>query len=72
MMTYKAALYGKDFRTVNPRNTTQTCHVCGHVMKGDQKLTLDIREWTCPVCGTHHVRDVNAAINILNKSLIGE
>ena len=69
MMSYKAALYGKDFRTVNPCNTTQTCHVCGHVMKGEQKLTLNIREWTCPICGTHHVRDVNAAINILKKGL---
>ena len=41
--------------------TSKTCHVCGYKR---QKLTLDIREWTCPQCGTHHDRDVNAAINI--------
>ena len=70
MMTYKAALYGKTFKTVNPRNTTQTCSACGHVLKGEHKLTLKDREWTCPVCGVHHAsRDVNSAKNILTKGL---
>ena len=70
MMTYKAKMYGKEFITVNPKNTTQTCHVCGHIMKGAEKLTLKDRDWVCPACGSYHIRDVNAAINILHKGLV--
>ena len=69
-LTYKAGLYGKTFITVDPKNTTQTCHDCGYVCgsdEGSEKLTLKDREWTCPKCGTHHIRDHNAAMNILTK-----
>ncbi|AUI71294.1 RNA-guided endonuclease InsQ/TnpB family protein [Companilactobacillus alimentarius] len=70
MLTYKADLYGKTFITINPKNTTQTCSTCGHVMSGDNKLTLSDRQWDCPICKAHHSRDHNAAINILNKGLL--
>lgn len=70
MMMYKAELYGKQFKTVNPRSTTQTCSHCGHILTGEAKLTLKDRDWTCPLCNEHHVRDINAAINILQKGLV--
>ena len=41
--------------------SSKVCHVCGH--KYDE-LTLKVREWDCPICGTHHDRDLNAAINL--------
>lgn len=71
MLSYKANLYDRQFVTINPRNTTQTCRDCGFVMgtAGTKKLTLNKREWVCPQCGTHHIRDWNAANNILDKGL---
>ena len=65
----KADTYGKEFVLVDPRNTTQTCSSCGYKLTDDKKLTLSDREWTCPSCGTHHLRDHNAALNILNRYL---
>ena len=51
--------------------SSKTCHKCGYIYKN---LALGEREWICPVCGEHHDRDLNAAINILiegNKILVG-
>lgn len=71
MLAYKADLYSRQFVTVDPKNTTQTCNDCGFVMGTDntKKLTLANREWVCPNCGTHHIRDWNAANNILDKGI---
>ena len=70
-LAYKANLYQRTFIVVHPKNTTQTCHDCGFIMGSGntEKLTLKDREWTCPACQTHHIRDVNAAKNILSKGL---
>jgi len=61
-LEYKCEWYSKQLVTVNPRKTSQICSTCGY---DDGKHTLDIRQWMCPHCGTHHDRDINAAINIL-------
>ncbi len=50
---------------VNPKNTSRICSNCGH---NSGEKPLDIREWTCSKCNAHHDRDINAAINILNKA----
>ncbi|TGA99620.1 transposase [Sporolactobacillus shoreae] len=60
-LTYKCAWYGKELVLVNPYKTSQLCSTCGH---DDGKKPLNVREWTCPQCGTRHDRDINAAKNI--------
>ncbi len=68
LLEYKAAEYGSIFIKV-PRfyASSQTCHVCGY--KDISVKDLKIRNWICPVCGTVHGRDHNAAINIKNEAL---
>jgi len=46
--------------------SSQLCHCCGHQ---NHNLKLSDREWTCPSCGEHHIRDYNASINLKNEAL---
>ena len=64
---YKAEWNGKNVIFIGRfEPSSRTCSKCGYV-KSD--LTLNDREWVCPVCGGHHDRDVNAAINIKKMAL---
>jgi putative transposase len=59
MLSYKGHL-----EKVNPKNTSKTCHVCGYV---NPKVKVGVNYWKCPICGSNHDRDINAALNILSK-----
>ncbi len=65
MIAYKAAEAGRTVIAVDPRNTSRTCHRCGHV----DPLSRDGTAFECTVCGHTAHADVNAACNILRAGL---
>lgn len=68
MLEYKATAHGGQVIKVDTfYPSSQTCHVCGY--RNPLTKNLSVRAWTCPQCGTHHDRDVNAAKNILQKAI---
>jgi putative transposase len=63
MLEEKAERYGKSVERIDRWfPSSKICSGCGHIQ---ERMPLDVRNWTCPSCGTAHDRDVNAAMNIL-------
>ena len=63
LLTAKCDKYNRHLAVINRwEATSQKCSNCG--FNGGKK-ELNIREWTCLNCGTHHDRDICAAKNIL-------
>ncbi|WP_171822773.1 RNA-guided endonuclease InsQ/TnpB family protein [Sulfobacillus thermosulfidooxidans] len=61
-LEYKAAQRGKTVVVVSRwYPSSKICSACGYRMA---QMPLSVREWTCPACGMHHDRDINAAINL--------
>ncbi|NEO90391.1 MAG: IS200/IS605 family element transposase accessory protein TnpB [Moorea sp. SIO3G5] len=66
-LTYKAEWYGRELIKIDRWfPSSKRCSCCGHIL---EKMPLNIREWDCPQCQTHHDRDINASINILAAGL---
>ena len=66
LLRYKAEWYGRTLVQVDRfYPSSKLCHECGWKY---EELKLSEREWTCRGCGTHHDRDVNAALNVLTEA----
>lgn len=69
-LEYKCTQYGKTLLKIGQfEPSSKLCSICGTI---NRDLTLQDREWTCSDCGTHHDRDINAAINIKKMALQGQ
>jgi putative transposase len=65
-LEYKAEWNRKHLIVINRFfPSSKMCSACGAI---NERLTLKDREWDC-VCGAHHGRDLNAAINIRDEGL---
>ncbi len=67
MLSYKAGSAGLRVIKVDPTNTTKLCSGCGNI----QDMPLSERTYICSACGLHIDRDINAAVNILNRATAG-
>ena len=67
-LKYKAEKQGKIIQVIDRYYaSTQICSECESITGPKGFAELNVREWDCSVCGAHHDRDVNSAVNIRDK-----
>lgn len=66
-IVYKAAEVGIPTLFVDPRDTSKTCHKCGHCERGNRKSQAGFE---CQSCGFGANADANAAKNIEARGLL--
>jgi IS605 OrfB family transposase len=64
---YKARLLGVPVVQVDPRYTSQTCAVCGHVDRANRPSQA---VFSCVACGHAASADHNAAVNVSRRALV--
>lgn len=66
-LEFKCLEYGVNYQEVSEYLTTQQCNVCEAINGPKGLKELSVRFWVCS-CGAELNRDINAAINILNRA----
>jgi putative transposase len=67
LLKYKAEWYRRDIIEIDRYYpSSKLCNVCNYK---NNDLSLSDRVWICPICGTKHDRDHNAALNIKNEGI---
>ena len=66
MLEYKGEWYDCEVKKVDPKNTSRKCGNCGHTSGGNRK---EQALFLCEKCGFNENADINAAKNILKRSL---
>ena len=67
MLEYKAEWHGKQIVKIS--RWFPSSQICSNCKVNSGKKPLYVREWTCKNCQTHHDRDLNASLNILEEGL---
>lgn len=67
ILKYKLKWRGKYYQEVGRFfPSSKLCSICGYKNKS---LELAEREWVCPECSAHHLRDENASINLKKEGI---